>query len=806
MARRRRPRSRGPRKETAPPVTPTTAGKAGSRRSANSRRLMLVAATAGVLLVAAVLLVLRPPIVPPRSDAPFPPPPAAAAGPSDSIALADFTGAESCAGCHRVQYDAWRQSTHAAAGGAPGEVRLVAPFDGTPFRFRDAEVVPRTTGTVTFTVRQRGMPERTLRVDAVVGGGHLQGGGTQGFLTRAADGTYRFLPFDWSRHTATWFCNTIGRGNRGWVPITADLSITDCVDWPPTRILGEEPRFSNCQSCHGSQIEVRLDTTAQTYRTRFTSLRIECESCHGPGRRHVSLVRDSAARASGDIGMAALATLDKDASLAICWRCHTLKDQLREGYLPGRGLARFYSINLPQLGDAALFPDGRVRTFAYQESHRWSDCYRNGGMTCTSCHEPHGQGYRDVAGRPLASAFDDRQCTGCHAAKADSVVRHTHHPTGSPGSACVSCHMPYLQQPELGTAVRYARADHSIPIPRPAHEASLGITSACRTCHAEQTEAALDAQVRAWYGALKPLPDAVTAQARARERGTRAAAARLLLVPDEAHTAALFSNLAWFVETHLAPDLPDLERDVRTRLQALARHPDLDVRSLALAALHYARGTFADDRRFLIGELRELGDADPLVRARWVMVLGYLADRQRANGDPSGAIATYRKALEIDPRQPRILLNLALAQADAHDLGGAVASYQASLALDPVQPLTLVNLGIAYITRGDPPRAIDAYRRALALNPREPLAWFNLGVAQATQNAPDSALASFSRAVAEDPSLAIARFLMARIHLQRNDQRSALREIEAGLVFDPGNAEAQAMRERLRRGLATSPP
>ncbi|HSA56471.1 MAG TPA: tetratricopeptide repeat protein [Gemmatimonadaceae bacterium] len=780
----------------------------GPRVRARLTRAQLVAllAVVGLMATVALLTVRRP-----RSGATSPEPfPAANAVAGDSVGFEDFVGSEACAACHAAESASWQRSTHAAAGGAPGTVRMIAPFDGSPIRFSDAEVTPRASGgRVSFTVRQAGEPDRVYPVDAVIGGGHLEGGGTQGFVTRHADGTYRFLPFDYSRHGATWFCNTIGRAGRGWVPISTALSIRDCVDWPPTRVLGDEPRFSNCQSCHGSQIEVSLDTTARAYRTRFRSLAIGCESCHGPGRRHVALVRDSGAVARGDIDMTALATLSKDASLGVCWRCHALKDRLRGGYLPGAGLERHYSLHLPQLGDAAHFPDGRVRTFAYQQGHLWSDCYLNGGMTCTSCHDPHSQGYRDVAGRALSGRIDDRQCTGCHASKAEAPERHTRHTPGSPGSACVSCHMPYQQQPELGTGIRYARSDHSIAIPRPAYEDSLGILGACRGCHADRPVATLEARVREWHGVLKPRPSVVDALARAREARTSGAAARLVLLPGERHVAALFTGMAWFLEQHLAPDMSSLPRDVIQRLRALARHDDLDVQALALASLHFARGTASDVRAFLVESLRALhgqGAREDAVRARWALVLGYLGDRSRARGDPLAAIATYRKAREVDTRNAQIPVNQALAEADAGNLAAAIASYEASLAMSPAQPLTLVNLGIARAARNDLAGAVAAYRRALSYDAREPLAWFNLGGALARRGAPDSALASFRRAAELDPSLSLARFLAARLLLERGDAPGALREIESGLRFDPGNGEARAMRDRLRRELGTRSP
>ena len=71
----------------------------------------------------------------------------------------------------------------------------------------------------------------------------MAGGGTQGFVSRFPDGTWRFLPFDWSRQSAHWFCNSGTRAGKGWVPITADLALADCGDWPPRRVLGDGAQF-----------------------------------------------------------------------------------------------------------------------------------------------------------------------------------------------------------------------------------------------------------------------------------------------------------------------------------------------------------------------------------------------------------------------------------------------------------------------------------------------------------------------------------------------------------------------------------
>ena len=682
-------------------------------------------------------------------------------------------------------------------------MRLLRVFDGTAIRFRDATVVPEVRGgRWRFIVRQDARPAQVLRVDGVVGGGHMQGGGTQGFVMRWPDGTVRFLPWELHRQEGVWFCNTGTRANRGWVPITPDMQLADCGDWPPTRILGDDVRFANCQSCHGSQIAVRSDTVGHAYRTSYQSLGINCESCHGPGRRHIALVRDPVAAARGDVGMRSLATQSKDESLVTCFQCHALKDQLRPGFLSGLSLEAYYSLRLPQLGDAPHLPDGRVRTFAYQEGHLYSDCYVNGGMTCTSCHDPHSQQYRDANGQAIPGRVSDRQCTSCHASKAVQRELHTHHAARSEGSRCVSCHMPYLQEPEVGTSLQYARSDHAIPIPRPLSDSALGVIGACRGCHGDRSEVALQRQMTEWYGELKPIAPAVTSVLAGQREADVGRASLLLLLPQSSHTAAVFAGLASFVDRQLRRDTP-LPRVASERLRALARHADLDVRALALAALHYSQGGDRATREFLAQQLMTQGASEPLVRSRWSTAVGYLADRLRSKGDADGAVASFDRALEVEPTNPRLQLNRGLALADGGRLADAVASYRASLALDPGQPLGWVNLGIALARMGDVSGASAAYRRALAINSREVLAHFNLGNLQLETGALDSAAASYQAVIATDPSISLAHFYLARIMAQRGELRAAAAEIDAGLEFDPHNAEATAARAQLTRMLDT---
>jgi tetratricopeptide (TPR) repeat protein len=648
-------------------------------------------------------------------------PPPAATSVNGSPRFQDFVGSDACAKCHAKEFAVWKKSTHGQAGGRPDDTKIIARFDRQPLQFKDAIVTPTTNrlGEYVFQLALEGRPAMEIKVDAVVGGGHMLGGGTQSFFNQYPDGTVRFLPFDFIRRENLWFVQL--RKDLTWVPISKEIALqTDLANWPPHRVLGTATEFSNCQNCHGSQITLRYDEPTRRYETRIQTLKINCESCHGPGRRHVDLVSQPGFDKLPDIGMKPLATLSKDESVMVCLQCHAKKDAIREEeYLPGASLEDYFSLKLGLLGDSPYRVDGRVRSFDYQGNHLFSDCYRNGSMTCVDCHDPHGQGYRDVFLKPLTGKLNNGQCTSCHASKAVAPERHSHHKPESPGNQCVSCHMPFLQHQGVGTHLAFARSDHSIPIPRPEFDHQLGIENACHKCHQDKDLAWQEARVKEWYGELKPHPKAIASLLQARDTTDPQSAAKQLLLPDPGHLMAQAAALATWIERFLSPNQTRVDPDVVEKLKTLAQSPDLDLKSMALMSLHLGYDQSAGVRPFLVEQLRTLGSREEAVRNRWAIAADKVGSALAARGDLPNAILSLDKSLEANPSNYVSMSHLALAHLKSGNASNAVAWLKNAIQLKPHKATLHFQLAQTYAQQQQIPAAIRSLEEGLKYAPND---------------------------------------------------------------------------------------
>lgn len=196
------------------------------------------------------------------------------------------------------------------------------------------------------------------------------------------------------------------------------------------------PIATGCIHCHSGHPRTVANTSGKYESPAFTELAIGCESCHGPGRKHVT-----ARGAKGSIVNPK--KLERERADEICMRCHqggdarVLVPGKTEGdFRPGQALVETVAIfRLPRQKDTDLLE--------HHESMRLSECYqRSGTMTCQSCHNPH------------EVKTDHRaKCLSCHTGSLGEG-----HPARD--SDCLSCHMP---KREVGVIAHSALTNHRIP-------------------------------------------------------------------------------------------------------------------------------------------------------------------------------------------------------------------------------------------------------------------------------------------------------------------------------------------------------
>ena len=362
--------------------------------------------------------------------------------------------------------------------------------------------------------------------------------------------------------------------------------------------------------------------------------------------------------------MEPLELLDKQGSVEVCFRCHAMTQKLATGFLPGKPLHDYYALN--NFTADKRHGDGREAGFAYQEGHLYSDCFLSGSMTCVDCHDPHSQQYRDIDGFSLPGKLDDGQCTDCHPAKAENLQSHTGHSAASPGSRCEACHMPFLQHSTFGEDVKFTRSDHTIPIPRPSLDASLGLETACSACHTDQPIMWQQNYVDQWYGTTKPHKPIVAAVLELRQNGNPEFARQALYQDYEPHPGAEL-DLMRLVGAILEIQGTNLSDKMKRRLQELEKTSARDARSWVQSRLlELEPENFAAD---------ELSTASRRRIAAW---LGRRGVSELGNGRPESAITLLKKSIELDPRRVNDYTQLATAYEANGQSGDALKTLNAA--------------------------------------------------------------------------------------------------------------------------------
>ncbi len=682
--------------------------------------------------------------------------------------------AVACGVCHAEQFQAWLPSQHANAN------RLVSPaldaaafhpaqtVTGASFHARFHQDRDRFLATLTGT---NALPV-SHRAEAVIGVTPLRQ-----YLVPAPGGRLQALDPAFDPRTNEWFQSQP----------------------PPERVPGDWGHWtgrgmnwnSSCAFCHMTGFDKGYDIAADTYRSTWQAMGISCAQCHGPMPGHTAKPKDPVPESEK------LSSLQKDHN---CASCHARREELTGRFQPGAAFDDHYRLTLLER-PGVFHPDGQVLDEDFEYGSFMLSRMGHKNVSCLECHDPH-------SGRLKLPAENNALCLSCHAppGRLNATLipdpsAHSGHKPGSTGNRCVECHMPantYMARDD--------RRDHGFTSPDPVLTKELGVPNACNRCHTDQSiDWAIEwtanwygpkmdrrsrhrarAIARAWNGDDTAAP-VLAELARTEEIGAWHATLIQLLAPwagrpavrpvmDSAltHTNALVRAAA---AAALAP-LPGIANTV----EPLLRDPSRLVRLEAAWALWREPAVPESVRAEFRAYAANMSD-QPYGALRQAQIA--LVEERHADAARWARTATVR-----DP-SPGAHALLGRVLHAGGSLNEAIASMRKAVELEPANADNNYALALLLAEAGRNSEALAALRATVKNNPGFGRAWYNLGLALNSARASAEALHALEEAARLLPDSGDPAYAAATIHAQAGNRAAARDACLRALRADPAHQPAR---------------
>ncbi|MFN8058566.1 MAG: cytochrome c3 family protein [Vicinamibacterales bacterium] len=302
----------------------------------------------------------------------------------------------------------------------------------------------------------------------------------QRYFTRVGNDYYP-LPAQWDVANKVWRPYFVQPNTDWWVPF-----------YPADNL--QRPTGPLCDGCHSVNYDVKTKAV--------TEWNVGCEKCHGPGGEHV--------RQPGRASIVNPARLDTVKATDICVQCHSQGKPLSNpiegrhydwpvGFQAGLDLSGFWELEPHKLGETTFthFADGSAHKNRMQGNDFVQSAMYARGVTCSSCHDPHGTSNAADLLKPAKQV-----CLTCHGPSspngphAATLAAHTHHPAESAGSDCVACHMPQNAPTIANVNIR----NHTFKFVTPGLTDDFKIPNPCLSCHKDRSTAWAREALRGWSG------------------------------------------------------------------------------------------------------------------------------------------------------------------------------------------------------------------------------------------------------------------------------------------------------------------
>jgi len=691
---------------------------------------------------------------------------------STPLSSKEYVGSEACFSCHADAYQAWQGSHHQLAMQHATTDSVLGNFQNTVFNFDGNDNRFYTVDNQFFTHIQG--PDgkwHDYQIKYTFGVSPLQQ-----YMVEFEDGRIQLIPFAWDSRPEK-------EGGQRWFHLYPNLTPKDEFYWTNT---GQSWNFM-CADCHSTNLEKNYNAETNTYQTTWSEISVGCEACHGAGLKHLEWAQTNTDAISHfgfdrDLSKAVKRwvynqnnanvephSIEDTEQLAVCAQCHSRRLQLNEDN--DHVLSRFQDRYLLSTITSDLYHhDGQIYNENYVYGSFLQSKMAQKGVSCTDCHDPHSSELKIP---------EEAVCTQCHSAQEYNPAKHTFHLPNTVASKCTTCHMPETTYMQLDP-----RRDHSWQIPRPDLSENAGTPNVCTGCHESKTNKWANQALEKWFpesnyrgqphfsiafyaasighnGAVNAL--SYIAQNTSESPIIRASALQRLVSYPERNTltalthatqhqneiirlGAIQGSANYSFEQQwqlLEPLLSDPVYAVRTEAAGLLVKHWQTMSILQKDHIQPALSEYLDIQRY--NSDRGFGRTN-------------LGNVYRAKGEFNSAVATYAKAIEIEPYFPNSYINLADLYKNMGQEKEALFILKKGLLAQPKSGAFMYSIGLSLIRQQNRKEAIKYFKLATQTEPENAQYWlvYGLSLELVSPDQADSALTQ-AYSLSRDPNHLYAR-------------------------------------------------
>lgn len=701
----------------------------------------------------------------------------------------EYVGDQSCKSCHEKQYKDWLTSDHFKAMQPANDSTVEGDFnnvtytaDGVTSRFfkKDDKYFINTQGDdnkyhdyeIKYTFGYQPLQQYLVAFP----GGRLQ-------ATRQC----------WDTKNKKWFHQYPGQ----------KIPAHDWLHWTG----GAQNWNTMCSDCHSTNLQKNYDFQTDTYHTTYSVMTVSCESCHGPGKRHIDYIKSSAYNHGEKIRHSYM-QLVNDSSQVLqintCAPCHA-----RRAVISGNKIlsSEFLDNYIPQIPtDEFYYADGQAKDEDYVYTSFLESKMYNRGVTCSNCHNTH-------SGKVLYA--DNRLCMQCHAKTYDDFS-HTFHQAGTVAAECKSCHMP--SKVYMGNDLRY---DHTFRVPRPDLSVKYGTPNACNNCHKDKTATWTSSAITKWYGSKRAYhfaEDLIPAS----KQDANSEGHIMHLLNDTATPKIIKATALYYLKDINSANSPSTlikylgDDNAQVRYQAL--------RSLAnfpVATWLNTVGPYLSDKVRAV----RIAAADMLIsvpsaqipasyytsftEAKKELEQYILYQTDFASGDAMAgdyylklqdyynAEKFYLLGLKKDTAMNYARLNLSVLYNVTGKNQEALKVLQDALRTDPKNDRIYFNMALLYNEMKNTAKAKESLEKAIALKTQNPRVYYNYGLMLQQENNNDEAIAMYKKGLALSPLDGDLNYALCVLYLQLNELNEARRYALVLKQYYSGNPDYDRVIQQL---------